>query len=84
MVKTLADRLPKIRGRDNEPKMGKCTPRNYSTRCPTYHQQLRTTNFWKRMRDLEVSGLVITMHYSLAQTQLKIPAETLRDMKTDA
>ena len=36
------------------------------------------------MRDVKVSALVITMHYSLAQAQLKIPGETLRDVKTDA
>ena len=84
VVNTLADRLPKNRGRDNERKMGKWTPSNYSTRCPTCHQQLTTTNFWKTVRDVEVSALVITMHYSLAQAQLKIPGETLRDVQTDA
>ena len=84
MVNTLADRLAKNRGRDNERKMGKWTPRNYSTRSPTYHQQLTTTNFWKTVRDVEVSALVITIHYSLAQAQLKIPGETLRDVQTDA
>ena len=36
------------------------------------------------MRDVEVRALVITMHYSLAQAQVKIPGETLRDMQTDA
>ena len=36
------------------------------------------------MRDVEVSALVITIHYSLAQEQLKIPGETLRDVQTDA
>ena len=36
------------------------------------------------MRDVEVRALVITMHYSLAQGQVKIPGETLRDMQTDA
>ena len=84
MVKTLADRLAKNRGRDNERKMGKWTPRNYSTRSPTCYQQLTTTNFWKTVRDVEVSALVITIHYSLAQAQLKIPGETLRDVQTDA
>ena len=84
VVNTLADRLAKNRGRDNERKMGKWTPRNYSTRCPTCHQQLTTTNFWKTVRDVEVSALVITIHYSLAQEQLKIPGETLRDVQTDA
>ena len=84
VVNTLADRLAKNRGRDNERKMGKWTPRNYSTRCPTCHQQLTTTNFWKTVRDVEVSALVITIHYSLAQAQLKIPGETLRDVQTDA
>ena len=84
MVNTLADRLAKNRGRDNERKMGKRTPRNYSTRSPTCHQQLTTTNFWKTVRDVEVSALVITIHYSLAQAQLKIPGETLRDVQTDA
>ena len=84
MVKTLADRLAKKRGRDSERKMGKCTPRNYLTRCPTCHQQLRTTNFWKTMRDVEVSAVVITMHYCLAEAQLKKPGETLRDVETDA
>ena len=84
MVNTLADRLAKNRGRDNERKMGKWTPKNYSTRFPTCHQQLTTTNFWKTVRDVEVSPLVITIHYSLAQAQLKIPGETLRDVQTDA
>ena len=84
MVKTLADRLAKNRGRDSEREMRKCTPRNYSTRCPTCHQQLKTTNFWKTVRDVEVRALVITMHYSLAQAQLQIPGETLRDVETDA
>ena len=84
MVNTLADRVAKNRGRDNERKMGKWTPRNYSTRSPTCHQQLTTTNFWKTVRDVEVSALVITIHYSLAQAQLKIPGETLRDVQTDA
>ena len=84
VVNTLADRLAKNRGRDNERKMGKWTPSNYSTRCPTCHQQLTTTNFWKTVRDVEVSALVITIHYSLAQAQLKIPGETLRDVQTDA
>ena len=84
VLKTLADRLAKNRGRDNERKMGKWTPRNYSTPCPTCHQQLRKTNFWKTVRDVEVRALVITMHYSLAQAQLKIPGETLRDVETDA
>ena len=36
------------------------------------------------MRDVEVSALVITIHYSLAQAQLKIPGETLRHVQTDA
>ena len=67
MVKTVADRLAKNRGRESERKMAKWTPKNYSTRCPTYHQQLRTTNFWKTVRHVEVRTLVITMHYSLAQ-----------------
>ena len=84
MVNTLADRLAKNRGRDSERKMGKWTPRNYSTRCPKCHQQLTTTNFWKKVRDVEVSALVITIHYSLAQEQLKIPGENLRDVQTDA
>ena len=84
VVNTLADRLAKNRGRDNERKMGKWTPRNYSTRCPKCHQQLTTTNFWKTVRDVEVSALVITIHYSLAQEQLKIPGENLRDVQTDA
>ena len=84
MVNTLADRLAKNRGRDNERKIRKCTPRNYSTRCPTCHQQLTTKNFWKTVRDVEVIALVITIHYSLAQAQLKIPGETLRDVQTDA
>ena len=84
VVKTLPDRLAKNRGRDSERKMGKWTPRNYSTRCPTCHQQLTTTNFWKTVRDVQVRPLVITMHYSLAQAQVKIPGETLRDMQTDA
>ena len=84
MVNTLADRLAKNKGRDTERKMGKWTPKNYSTRSPTCHQQLTTTNFWKTVRDVEVSALVITIHYSLAQAQLKIPGETLRDVQTDA
>ena len=84
VMNTLADRLAKNRGRDNERKMEKWTPRNYSTRSPTCHQQLTTTNFWKTVRDVEVSALVITIHYSLAQAQLKIPGETLRDVQTDA
>ena len=83
-MKTLADRLAKIRGRDSEREMGKWTPTNYSTRCPTCHQQLNKTNFWKTVRDMEVLALVMTMHYSLAQTQLEIPGETLRDVETDA
>ena len=83
VVNTLADRLAKNRGRDNERKMGKWTPRNYSTRSPTCHQQLTTTNFGKTVRDVEVSALVITIHYSLAQAQLKIPGETLSDVQTD-
>ena len=84
VVKTLPDRLAKNIGQESERKMGKWTPRNYSTRCLTCHQQLTTTNFWKTVRDVEVSALVITIHYSLAQAQLKIPGETLRDMQTDA
>ena len=84
MVNTPADRLAKNRGRDTERKMGKWTPKNYSTRSPTCHQQLTTTNFWKTVRDVEVSALVITIHYSLAQAQLEIPGETLRDVQTDA
>ena len=84
VVKTLADRLAKNRGRDSEREMRKCTPRNYSTRCPTCHQQLKTTNFWKTVRDVQVTALVISMHYSLAQAQLQIPGETLRDVETDA
>ena len=36
------------------------------------------------MRVVEVRALVITMHYSLAQAQLKIPCDTLRDVETDA
>ena len=64
--------------------MRKCTPKNYSTRCPTCQQQLKTTNFWTTVRDVEVKALDITMHYSLAQVQLQIPGETLRDVETDA
>ena len=33
---------------------------------------------------MEVRALVITMHYNLAQVQLQIPGETLRDVETDA
>ena len=33
---------------------------------------------------MQVSAVVITMHYSLAQAQFKIPGETLRDVETDA
>ena len=84
MLKTLADRLAKIRGRDSERKMGKWTPTSYSTRCPTCHQQLNKTNFWKTVADVEVLALVMTKHYSLAQAQLQIPGETLRDVETDA
>ena len=29
--------------------------------------EIRPTNFWKTVRDVEVRALVITMHYSLAQ-----------------
>ena len=36
------------------------------------------------MGDVEDTALVITMHYSLAQAQLKIPGKTLRDVETDA
>ena len=36
------------------------------------------------MQDVEVKALVITMHYNLAQAQLQIPGETLRDVETDA
>ena len=64
--------------------MGKWTLGNYSTRCPTYHQQLRETNFWKTVRVVEVRALVITMHYSIGQAQLKIPCDTLRDVETEA
>ena len=84
MVKTLADRLAKNRGRDSEREMQKCTPRNYSTRCPTCHQQLKTTIFCKTVRGVQVRALVITMRYSLAQAQLQIPGETLGDVETDA
>ena len=84
LVKTLADRLAKNKGEDSEQEMGKWTSRNYSTRCPTCHQQLKTTNFWKKVRDMKVSALVITMQYSLLQAQLKIPGETLRDVEPDA
>ena len=84
MVKTLADTLAKNRGRDSKREMGKWTPRNYSTRYPTCHKELKTTNFWKTVRDVLVRALVITMHYNLAQAQLEIPGETLRDVGTDA
>ena len=57
---------------------------NYWTRCPTCHQQLKMTNFLKTLRDVEVRAPVITMHYSLAQVQLEIPGETLRDVESDA
>ena len=46
--------------------------------------EIRPTNFWKPVGDVEVRALVITMHYSLAQAQLKIPGHILRDVKTDA
>ena len=36
------------------------------------------------MRDVQVKALVITMHYSLAQAQLQIPGETLRNVETEA
>ena len=84
VVKTMANRLAKNRGRDSEREMGKCTPRNCLTRCSTCHQQLRTTNFWKTVGDVQVRALVITMHYSLAQAQLQIPGKTLRDVETNA
>ena len=64
--------------------MRKCTPRNYSTRCPTCHQQLKTPNVCKTVRGVQVRALVITMHYSLAQVQLQIPGETRGDVHTDA
>ena len=84
VVKTLAHTLAKNRFRDSEREMGKCAPGNYATRGPTCHQQLRTTNFWKTVADVEVRALVITMHYSLTQAQLQIPGETLRDVRTNA
>ena len=46
--------------------------------------EIRPTNFWKTVGDLEVRALVITMHYSLAQAQSEIPGHTLREGKTDA
>ena len=36
------------------------------------------------MQDVEVRALVITMHYNLAQAQLQIPGESLRDVENDA
>ena len=33
---------------------------------------------------MQVRALVITMHFSLAQAQLQIPGETLRDVQTNA
>ena len=46
--------------------------------------EIRRTNFWKTVGDLEVRALVIRMHYSLAQAQLKIPGHTLREVQNDA
>ena len=54
VVKTLAERLAKNRNRDSEREMGKWMLSNYSTRCPTCHQQLWPTNFWKTVGDVEV------------------------------
>ena len=53
-MKTLPERLAKNRNRDSEREMTKCMLRNYSTRCPTCHQQLRPANFWKTVGDLQV------------------------------
>ena len=50
----------------------------------TCHQQLRRANFWKTVGDVEVRTLVITMHYSLAQTQMEVPGDTLLDVQTNA
>ena len=36
------------------------------------------------MGDVEVRTLVITMHYSLAQTQMEVPGDTLLDVQTNA
>ena len=36
------------------------------------------------MADVEVRTIVITMHYSLAQTQLEVAGDTLLDVETDA
>ena len=36
------------------------------------------------MRNVQVRAPVIMMHYSLAQAQLEIPGEILRDVMTDA
>lgn len=46
--------------------------------------EIRPTNFWKTVGDLEVRALVIRMHYSLAQAQSEIHGHTLREVKTDA
>lgn len=46
--------------------------------------EIRPTNFWKTVVDLDVRALVITMHYNLAQAQSEIPGHTLREVETDA
>ena len=46
--------------------------------------EIRLTNFWKTLGDLEVRALLITMHYSLAQAKSEIPGHTLREVETDA
>ena len=51
---------------------------------PDMPSAINDDKIWKTVRDVEVRALVITMHYSLAQAQVKIPGETLRDMQTDA
>ena len=84
MVKTLADRLAKNRGRDSERDKGKCTPRNFSTRCSLCRQKLRPKTFFKNVGDVEVKALVMTMPHSLAEAQVKKPGDTVQDVETDA
>lgn len=79
-MKTLADRLAKQRGGNSGRDRRKWTPINYSTRWLTYQLQLRTTSFWKKAGDMEVKALGIMMHHSLAEKQVEIPGDDLRDV----
>ena len=84
VVKTLADRLPKNTGRHSQRDNGKCTPRNFSTRCLTCRQQLRPTSFFKNVGEVKVRAVVMTMPHSLAEAKAKTPGHTLQDVETDA